>query len=244
VLLQGGPPAQHHRHGDLAAVADALLEFVEQLKRGGRAQRLLAPPAGGQADRRPQPLALAERVVGEVLEPAVTELAALREQLLEHREHVGAGAREDPSDERVVLHRHGTILPMSAYTIKNLREDIDDSAAKFGMGDVLESHFARDDLDATQFGLSLQQFKPNARMPFGHQHETQEEVYVIVGGSGRIKLDDEIVDVRRWDAVRVAPEVMRAFEAGPDGLDVIAFGARSSGVRDVTQQMGWWAETE
>jgi hypothetical protein len=133
---------------------------------------------------------------------------------------------------------------MAGYTIKNLREDVDDSAAKFGMGDVLESHFARDDLDATQFGLSLQQLKPNARMPFGHKHEKQEEVYVIVGGSGRLKLDDEIVDVGRWDAVRVAPEVMRAFEAGPDGLDVIAFGARSTEVQDVRQEMGWWSATE
>ncbi len=108
------------------------------------------------------------------------------------------------------------------------------------MGDVLAAHFARKDLEATQCGVSLQRLKPNQRMPFGHQHEQQEEIYVIAAGSGRLKLDDEIVDVAQWDAVRVAPAVMRAFEAGPDGLDVVAFGA--PGVPDSEQEMGWWSD--
>jgi mannose-6-phosphate isomerase-like protein (cupin superfamily) len=133
---------------------------------------------------------------------------------------------------------------MAGYTIKNLRSDIENSAEKFGMGDVLEAHFARDDLDATQFGLSLQRLKPNQRLPFGHYHERQEEVYVIVGGSGRLKLDDDIVDVGQWDAVRIAPEVTRGAEAGPDGLDLIAFGAPNTGPQDVKQAMGWWTETD
>ena len=133
---------------------------------------------------------------------------------------------------------------MSGFTKLNLSEDVENSAEKFGMGDILEAHFARDDLDATQFGLSLQRLKPGARMPFGHHHESQEEVYVIVGGSGRLKLGDEIVDVAQWDAVRVAPEVMRAFEAGPDGLDVVAFGAPKTGLQDAKQAMGWWSETD
>jgi mannose-6-phosphate isomerase-like protein (cupin superfamily) len=131
---------------------------------------------------------------------------------------------------------------MSGYTIKNLKEDIEDSAAKFGMSDVLEAHFARDDLDAEQFGMSLQALKPNARMPFGHKHATQEEVYVVVAGSGRLKLDDEVVDVRRYDAVRVGPDVMRAFEAGPDGLELVAFGAPKTGLQDAQQAMGWWTD--
>src|SRR5687767_2351259 len=74
---------------------------------------------------------------------------------------------------------------LSGYTKRNLREDVEDSAVKFGMGEVLEAHFARDDLEATQFGISLQMLKPNQRVPFGHFHERQEEVYVVVGGSGR-----------------------------------------------------------
>ena len=131
---------------------------------------------------------------------------------------------------------------MSGYTKRNLREDVEDSAVKFGMGEVLEAHFARDDLEATQFGISLQMLKPNQRVPFGHFHDRQEEVYVIVGGSGRLKLDDEVVDLGRWDAVRIAPEVTRGLEAGPEGLELIAFGAPNTGPQDVRQELGWWTD--
>jgi mannose-6-phosphate isomerase-like protein (cupin superfamily) len=131
---------------------------------------------------------------------------------------------------------------VSGYTKRNLRDDVEDSAQKFGMGDVLEAHFVRDDLEATQFGLSFQRLKPNARLPFGHHHLQQEEVYVVVGGSGRLKLDDEIIEVGRWDAVRMAPEVIRSLEAGPDGLELIAFGAPNTGLQDAQQQMGWWTD--
>jgi mannose-6-phosphate isomerase-like protein (cupin superfamily) len=133
---------------------------------------------------------------------------------------------------------------LSGYTKLNLDRDVEDSAQKFGMGEILEAHFARDDIEATQFGLSLQRIKPNQRVPFGHHHEQQEEVYVIVGGSGRLKLDDDIVEVGRWDAIRIAPEVTRGVEAGPDGLDIVAFGAPNTGLHDAKQQMGWWAETD
>jgi mannose-6-phosphate isomerase-like protein (cupin superfamily) len=129
---------------------------------------------------------------------------------------------------------------VSGYTRLNLREDVEDSAQKFGMGDILEAHFARDDLDATQFGLSYQRVKPNQRVPFGHSHKKQEEVYVIVGGSGRLKLGDDVLEVGRWDAVRIAPEVTRGVEAGPDGLELIAFGAPNTGLQDAQQEMGWW----
>jgi mannose-6-phosphate isomerase-like protein (cupin superfamily) len=131
---------------------------------------------------------------------------------------------------------------LSGYTKRNLRDDVEDSAVKFGMGEVLEAHFARDDLEATQFGLSLQMLKPNQRVPFGHFHDRQEEVYVVVGGSGRLKLDDEVVEVGRWDAVRIAPEVTRGVEAGPEGLELIAFGAPNTGPQDVRQEMGWWTD--
>jgi uncharacterized cupin superfamily protein len=129
---------------------------------------------------------------------------------------------------------------MTSYSHRNLESDVEDSAVKFGMSDVLEAHFAREDLGATQFGLSLQRLKPGARMPFGHRHAEQEEVYVIVEGDGRVKIDDEVVEVTRWDAVRLAPETTRAFEAGEEGLTLIAFGAPNTGMRDVEQLPGWW----
>lgn len=129
---------------------------------------------------------------------------------------------------------------MAAYTHKNLESDVEDSALKFGMSDVLEARFARDVLEATQFGLSLQRLKPGARMPFGHRHAQQEEVYVIVEGSGRLKVDDEIVEVAPWDAVRVSREAARAFEAGDDGLTLLAFGAPNTGSGDAEQLPGWW----
>jgi mannose-6-phosphate isomerase-like protein (cupin superfamily) len=126
------------------------------------------------------------------------------------------------------------------YTKLNLITDVEDSAQKFGMGEVLEAHFAREDIGARKFGLSFQRLKPNQRLPFGHKHGEQEEVYVVAAGSGRVKIDDEVVEVAQWDAVRVDPEVMRNFEAGPDGLDLLAFGA--PGVRDTEQEMGWWSD--
>jgi mannose-6-phosphate isomerase-like protein (cupin superfamily) len=132
---------------------------------------------------------------------------------------------------------------LSGYTKLNL-EHVENSAEKFGMGEILEARFAREDLDATQFGLSLQRLKPNQRLPFGHSHSEQEEVYVFVSGSGRLKLDDEIIDVGQWDAVRMAPEVTRALEAGPDGLELIAVGAPATGLQDAKQEMGWWSETD
>jgi mannose-6-phosphate isomerase-like protein (cupin superfamily) len=108
------------------------------------------------------------------------------------------------------------------------------------MGEVLQAHFAREAIEAQKFGLSLQRLKPNQRMPFGHRHAEQEEVYVVVGGSGRLKVEDEVLELAQWDAVRVDPELVRNLEAGPDGLDVIAFGA--PGVRDTEQLMNWWTD--
>ena len=129
---------------------------------------------------------------------------------------------------------------MAGYTKLNLTEDVDDSAQKFGMGEVLQAHFARQAIEATNFGLSLQRLKPGARMPFGHRHTEQEEVYVVVGGSGRLKIEDEVLELAQWDAVRVDPELVRNLEAGPDGMDVLAFGA--PGVRDSEQFMNWWTD--
>src|SRR4051794_4903116 len=100
---------------------------------------------------------------------------------------------------------------MSGYTVKNLKE-IDDAAQKFGMAPDVEARFATKQLEGEHTGVSYQRLAPNARMPFGHKHAEQEEVYVVIAGSGRVKLDDEVVDVKQWDAVRVSPDTVRAFE--------------------------------
>jgi mannose-6-phosphate isomerase-like protein (cupin superfamily) len=118
--------------------------------------------------------------------------------------------------------------------------DVKDSAPEFGMEEVQEARFAKGDLDAEKTGVSHQRLKPGQRNPFGHKHEDAEEVYVVIGGSGRMKLDDEIIEVERLDAIRVSPEVVRAFEAGDDGIEVLAVGARHDGDGEVIP--GWWSD--
>jgi mannose-6-phosphate isomerase-like protein (cupin superfamily) len=87
------------------------------------------------------------------------------------------------------------------------------------------SDFARQYLDSEQLGVSYFRYEPGVQTPFGHSHGEQEEAYVVVSGSGRAKLDDEIVELRQWDVLRVAPHVMRAFEGGPEGFELIAIGS-------------------
>jgi mannose-6-phosphate isomerase-like protein (cupin superfamily) len=103
-----------------------------------------------------------------------------------------------------------------------------------------EMRFAKDDLDAEATGVSHQKLNPLKRSPFGHKHEKAEEVYVVISGSGRMKLDDEIIDLKTLDAVRVAPSVIRAFEAGAEGMEVLAVGPRMDGDGEMVQ--GWWSD--
>jgi quercetin dioxygenase-like cupin family protein len=110
---------------------------------------------------------------------------------------------------------------MPEYAIVNLLE-IDDSAG--GRVPGLEMRFSRKYLGSRDLGVTHVRYPPNLRNPGSHSHREQEEAYVVVAGSGRIRLDDEVHDIRQWDVVRVAPEVVRTFEAGPDGLDLIAIG--------------------
>ena len=125
------------------------------------------------------------------------------------------------------------------FTLKNLAE-VDDSAPKFGYAEVQEARFAKDELEAEQTGVSYQRLKPGKRQAFAHRHERAEEVYVVLGGSGQAKLEDQVVELRALDAIRVAPGVTRAFQAGPDGLELLAFGPRHDGDGDVLP--GWWSD--
>ena len=104
----------------------------------------------------------------------------------------------------------------------------------------IEWRFARSALGSPELGVSRFTYAPGARMPFFHRHRVQEEAYVVVGGSGRAKLDDEIVDLALWDVIRVAPEVARSFEAGPDGLDLICIGGRKPEKSDGEKVDGSW----
>lgn len=137
----------------------------------------------------------------------------------------GAGAR--PADG-------GTL-----YTIKKLT-DTEDAAPKFGFGETGEARFASDDLALEQTGVSHQRVRPGKRQPFAHRHERAEEVYVVLSGSGRVKLDDAIEEVGPLDAIRIAPPVVRAFEAGPDGLEFLVFGAQHRGDGELLQE--WWTD--
>jgi len=126
------------------------------------------------------------------------------------------------------------------YTLKNIKE-IDDSAPQFGLSPDLEARFGRKELDAQRSGVSYQRLAPNFRQPFGHRHADQEETYLVVGGSGRAKVEDEIVDLRQWDALRVSPATARAFEGGPNGLELVAFGAGEAGDTDMLDD--FWPAT-
>ena len=129
---------------------------------------------------------------------------------------------------------------MAGYTKKSLRE-VENQAPKFGMPEEMDARFARTALGGKTLGLSLLKLAPNFRMPFGHKHVGQEEVYVVVRGSGRIKVDDEIVEVAEWDAIRFDEDTMRNVEAGPDGIEYLAFGAGED-PRDVDMAQNWWSD--
>ena len=125
------------------------------------------------------------------------------------------------------------------YTHKKLA-DVKDSAPDFGLADVQQVRFANDALETEHTGFTLQRIEPSARPPFAHRHERAEEVYVVLSGSGRIKLDDDVLEIEKLDAIRVAPTVTRAFEAGPEGLEVLAFGPRHAGDGEVLRD--WWTD--
>lgn len=125
---------------------------------------------------------------------------------------------------------------MGDFTLVAL-ETVDDAAPGFGL-DGQVTRFATEALEAERTGVTHHRFAPGRRQGFGHRHEAAEEVYVVLSGSGRLRLDDELVALAPLDAIRVSPRVTRAFEAGPDGLEVLAVGAHVEGDGEIVP--GWW----
>jgi mannose-6-phosphate isomerase-like protein (cupin superfamily) len=130
---------------------------------------------------------------------------------------------------------------MANHTKVNVKE-IDDMAPRFGLSPGLEARYARVPLELQQSGVSYFRIAPDFRTPFGHRHSEQEEVYVVLDGGGRIKIDDEVVELGVWDAVRVAPGAMHTLEAGPDGMEYLAFGAPNTDNKDAELVQGWWQD--
>ena len=127
------------------------------------------------------------------------------------------------------------------YTKKNLETEVENQAPAFGMPEELDARFARSALGGETLGLSLMKLAPGFRVPFGHKHAGQEEVYVVLRGSARVKVEDEIVELGERDAIRFDRDTMRAVEAGPEGVEYLAFGAGDD-PRDAEMVQGWWSD--
>ena len=128
---------------------------------------------------------------------------------------------------------------MADYTKVNLVEDVEDMASGFGV-EGIQARFARKNLELTKGGVGHFRIEPNTRTPWGHVHSEQEEIYVVVKGSARFAVGDEFVDAETWDAIRVPPCEWRGMEAGPDGAEVLAFGAPFTENKDAELKPGWW----
>ena len=131
------------------------------------------------------------------------------------------------------------------FTIRNLEQDLEDVGSGFDGAPGLEFRLATKALGLERSGLGLQRIPPGCRFPYGHTHRRQEEVYVVLRGSGRMKLDDEIVELEQWDAVRVPPGTWRGYEAGPGGLELLVIGAPNLGEdprEDVEGRRDWWSD--
>ena len=129
------------------------------------------------------------------------------------------------------------------FTLRNLKTDLEDVGPRFGGAPDLEFRAATAALGLEESGLSYQRVPPGYRFPYGHTHQRQEEVYVVVRGGGRMKVDEDIIELREWDAVRVPPGAWRGYEAGPEGLEILVVAAPNLDQRDdVDGQRDWWAD--
>jgi quercetin dioxygenase-like cupin family protein len=131
---------------------------------------------------------------------------------------------------------------MSGYSIQNLKE-VENQGVNFGIdpGDM-ELRMAKDPLECANAGVSYVKLGPGFRTPFGHTHKTQEEIYILISGSARVKLNDEVVDMVPFTAVRIAQDTMRSYEGGPEGAELIAIGAPRTGPGDGDVTPGWWSD--
>ena len=131
------------------------------------------------------------------------------------------------------------------FTLTNIKDDLENIGSRFDGAPDLEFRAATKALDLESSALSYQRVPPDYRFPYGHTHEKQEEVYVVVSGSGRMKLNDEVVGLKKWDAVRVPPGTWRGYEAGPEGLELLVIGAPNLGEDprgDVDGLRHWWGD--
>jgi mannose-6-phosphate isomerase-like protein (cupin superfamily) len=131
------------------------------------------------------------------------------------------------------------------FTLRNIKRDLEDIGSKFDGAPDLEFRAATKALGLDKSALSYQRVPPGYRFPYGHTHNAQEELYVVLRGGGRMKVDDEIFDLEEWDAVRVPPGTWRGYEAGAEGLEILVFGAPNLGEdprEDVEGRRDWWAD--
>ncbi len=124
----------------------------------------------------------------------------------------------------------------ATYSLVNIM-DIENSALG---GKGVDGRFTRKYLNSRDLGVSLFRYAPNFHSQKAHSHKVQEEAYVVVKGSGRMLVNAEVIDLKLWDVVRVAPEVTRAFAAGPEGLDLIVVGGpKPEGGDGMLQEANW-----
>ena len=130
---------------------------------------------------------------------------------------------------------------MADWTLRNLKDNVENSAERFGLAPDLETRFGRKALEIEGGGFSYQRMAPNYVLPFGHRHGSHEEVFLVIAGSGRAKLDGEEHELKPWDALRIAPAVMRGFAAGAEGMELLVIGFGPGG--DAEMVDGYWDES-
>jgi mannose-6-phosphate isomerase-like protein (cupin superfamily) len=129
---------------------------------------------------------------------------------------------------------------MADYTKVNLKQDVEDMAVKFGFAPNMEARYARKPLGLENSGVSYFRLAPDFRQPFGHTHAEQEEIYVVISGSARLKAGDDIVELAQYDAIRLPGSTPRGMEAGPDGVEIIAVGAPNTDNKDAELLQDFW----
>jgi hypothetical protein len=130
---------------------------------------------------------------------------------------------------------------MADYTVVKVT-DVPDQGPNFGYEGLMETRFMRVDLECEQCGVTYLRLAPSFRIPFGHRHKVQEEVYVLVSGSARVRAGDDVVEVGPWTAVRFSKDTMRGLEAGPEGAEFVLVGAPFTGPGDAITEQDWWTD--